>query len=231
MKKPSLVLIPGLGGDAEAWEHQIQHLKDIVDCKAIILDKENSRAAMAERILRESPSQFHLAGHSLGGWVAQEVAAREPKRVQKLILLNTWSLPNPKINEMQKEAIQKIERGKFKEVLKELIPKIIHPSRLNDRELVLKIQNIQMRMPSETYCRQLQAMINDYSTLSLLPKIESQTLIVQGREDALFSLEEQQTLAKNITHARLAIIEDCGHASILERPQAVTALMRFWLTE
>jgi pimeloyl-ACP methyl ester carboxylesterase len=32
-----------------------------------------------------------IAGHSLGGWVAQEVAARAPERVSKLFLCDTWA--------------------------------------------------------------------------------------------------------------------------------------------
>jgi len=36
-------------------------------------------------------------------------------------------------------------------------------------------------------------------------------------------------MASGISGAKLAMIEDCGHLSPLERPQAVTALLRMWL--
>jgi pimeloyl-ACP methyl ester carboxylesterase len=45
--------------------------------------------AMAEHVLAVAPQRFSIAGQSLGGWVAQEVAARAPERVSKLFLCDT----------------------------------------------------------------------------------------------------------------------------------------------
>jgi pimeloyl-ACP methyl ester carboxylesterase len=36
-------------------------------------------------------------------------------------------------------------------------------------------------------------------------------------------------MAERILHARLVLIENCGHLSTLERPEEVTAAMREWL--
>lgn len=46
---------------------------------------------MADHVLDVAPQRFSIAGHSLGGWVAQEVAARAPERVSKLFLCDTWA--------------------------------------------------------------------------------------------------------------------------------------------
>jgi pimeloyl-ACP methyl ester carboxylesterase len=85
-------------------------------------------------------------------------------------------------------------------------------------------------MPPAVYIRQITAMIKDYETLPLLPRITCPTLAIHGRQDPLFSLEEHLVMTSAIPNARLAIIEECGHASPLERPQAVTALLRLWLS-
>jgi len=50
-----------------------------------------------------------------------------------------------------------------------------------------------------------------------------------GRQDALTPLDHSEEMAAGIPGARLAVIEDCGHLSTMERPQAATALMRQWL--
>lgn len=228
--KTSLILLPGLGGDAEAWKHQIDHLKDISAPHVIVFDKQISREEMADEVLKRAPSHFALAGHSLGRWVAQAVAAKASQRITKLILINTWTLPDSEFNHVQRESIEKIQSGQFEEALDMHLPKIIHPSRLKDKKLTDTIRKIQRRASPEMYCRQIQAMINDYSTLDLLPKISCETLVIHGREDALFSLKGQETLARNILKAKLAIIEECGHASIMEQPVAVTALMRLFLS-
>ena len=46
---------------------------------------------MAEHVLAVAPQRFSIAGHSPGGWVAQEVAARAPEWVSKLFLCDTWA--------------------------------------------------------------------------------------------------------------------------------------------
>ena len=72
--------------------------------------------------------------------------------------------------------------------------------------------------------------IDAYDSRACLPKVQCPTLVIAGRGDVLFSLDEHKFLAAQIPGARLAVIEDCGHAAPLERPQAVTALLRYWLT-
>ncbi|NQV85126.1 MAG: alpha/beta hydrolase, partial [Rhodospirillales bacterium] len=38
-------------------------------------------------------------------------------------------------------------------------------------------------------------------------------------------------MAAAIPDSRLVIIEDCGHLAPMERPRAVSAVMRYWLSE
>ena len=64
-----------------------------------------------------------------------------------------------------------------------------------------------------------------------LPAIHCPTLIIVGREDTLAPLELSQEMAHAIPHAKLGLIEQCGHYSPMEHPQAVTVLMRLWLNE
>ena len=53
----------------------------------------DSLGAMAEKVLREAPPRFALAGHSMGGRVALEILRRAPERVAALALLDTGVAP------------------------------------------------------------------------------------------------------------------------------------------
>jgi pimeloyl-ACP methyl ester carboxylesterase len=45
----------------------------------------------------------------------------------------------------------------------------------------------------------------------------------------LFSVAEHEAIAAGIHGSRLAVVEDSGHGLQMEQPQAVTALLRYWL--
>ena len=75
-----VVLLPGLVCDATVWEHARQPLAARTDVHVAQHGTLDSLGAMAEKVLREAPSRFALAGHSMGGRVALEVWRRAPER-------------------------------------------------------------------------------------------------------------------------------------------------------
>jgi pimeloyl-ACP methyl ester carboxylesterase len=228
--KPALILLPGLGADGASWQHQLEHLSDAAELTVLDLWACASRADMAEHVLRTAPERFALAGQSMGGWVAQDVAARAPERVTKLALLNTWARPDPALNEVQRDGVRRMKAGEFEPVVREHLPRILPAPALEDAALVGTLTAMAQRAGPEVVARQLQAMIDAYDSRACLPKVQCPTLVIAGREDMLFSLDEHKYITAQISGARLAIIENCGHVAALERPQAVTALLRYWLT-
>jgi len=54
-------------------------------------------------------------------------------------------------------------------------------------------------------------------------------LVLVGRQDILTPLELAQEIVAGIAGARLEIIEDSGHLSTLEQPDAVNRALRRWL--
>jgi pimeloyl-ACP methyl ester carboxylesterase len=87
------------------------------------------------------------------------------------------------------------------------------------------------RVGPAAYLRQLQAMValKRYDSLPDLHRVGCPTLVIHGRQDGTFSLAEHEAIADAIPKAKLAVVEECGHESPLEQPQAVTALLRQWL--
>jgi pimeloyl-ACP methyl ester carboxylesterase len=56
-------------------------------------------------------------------------------------------------------------------------------------------------------------------------------VVIVGRQDQATPLPRSQEMAADIAHARLVIIEECGHMSPLEKPNEVSATLRRWLTQ
>jgi pimeloyl-ACP methyl ester carboxylesterase len=50
-----------------------------------------------------------------------------------------------------------------------------------------------------------------------------------GRDDAITPLPMSIEMAELIPGAQLAVIDECGHLSTLEKPREVNAALRAWL--
>lgn len=79
------------------------------------------------------------------------------------------------------------------------------------------------------FVNQHRAMLARSESFSVLPRIHSPTLVIHAALDQNFSLEEHQELSEKIAGARLAVVENSGHMSPMERPEAITALLRKWI--
>jgi hypothetical protein len=100
---------------------------------------------------------------------------------------------------------------------------------MQDEQLCNNIKEMNRRVGPEIFMRHQAAIMGRPDSRNDLSKIKCPTLILCGRQDALTPLEVHEEMSSTIPKARLAIIEDCGHMTTMERPHAVTALLRDWL--
>jgi pimeloyl-ACP methyl ester carboxylesterase len=225
-----LVFVPGLLCDAALWAHQIQHMEDIAACHVGDTRSDDTIAGMAETILRSAPARFALAGLSMGGYVCFEIMRRAPERVLRLALLDTAATPDTEERRQRRlELIQLAEIGEFKGVAPRLLPQFIHPDRLQDGTLTDRIMAMTQRVGRDAFLRQQHAIMGRVDSRPHLAQIRVATLVLCGRQDVMTPLERHVEIADAIPRGRLATVEDSGHLTTMERPQAVTALLRDWL--
>src|SRR5579884_4003287 len=89
MQRPRLLLIPGVLCEQRLWRRQIESLADRFGITVADLTGGESIAEMAEAVLARAPRRFSVAGFSLGGQVALEIARVAGERVERLALLST----------------------------------------------------------------------------------------------------------------------------------------------
>jgi pimeloyl-ACP methyl ester carboxylesterase len=85
------------------------------------------------------------------------------------------------------------------------------------------------RVGAATYLRQEQAVMTRSDSRPALAAIRCPTLVLCGRQDAATPLVLSEEIAAAIPGARLEVIEDCGHLSTMERPDAVNRTLTGWL--
>ena len=230
-RKTPLLLLPGLLCDAALWRAQIADLADLAECSVADLTRHDSVEGMAEAALADAPPRFALAALSMGGYVAHEIMRRAPERVERLALLDTSARADSDEQRARRRGLITLARqGRFRGVTPRLLPLLVHPARLDDEPLVEIVMGMAERIGRDAFLRQQTAILGRPDSRPDLPRIDCPTLVLCGRQDAVTPLEGHEEMAAAIPAARLVVIEECGHLSPLERPAAVSAAMREWLS-
>lgn len=228
--KVPLLLVPGLLCDSALWAHQSEFLADVAEIFVADTTRDDSIRAMASRALAEAPDRFALSGLSMGGYVALEIMRQAAARVTRLALLDTSARADtPQQTARRRGLIELAEKGRFKGVTPRLLPLLIHPDRQAEEGLASAVINMAERVGQPAFLRQQRAIMGRPDSRPDLPGIAVPTIVLCGRQDALTPLAVHEEMAAVIPGARLCVVEECGHLSPMERPHAVTALMRDWL--
>lgn len=176
----------------------------------------------------------HLVGVSMGGMIAQLMAATHPKRVASLTSIMSGTL-NPGLPGPNPRLAMSLFLSKPKDKSREaLINRTIQmwslirtPDPLDDHsELKSKIANGFDRSyyPSGVR-RQLAAIIATGDLRPHIRKITAPTLVIHGSKDPLASVEGGKDSARNIKGARLEIIEGMAHDLPKKFLPQITALI------
>lgn len=232
MHKPTLIFLPGLLCDERLWEHQAETLGDLCHPRIADLAGHDSIEAMADHVLKDAPGRFALAGLSMGGYVAMEIMRQAPERVERLALLDTSARADtPDQTQRRRGLIELAGLGKFKGVTPRLLPLLVHAGRQDDMALVSTVMAMAEHVGQAAFLRQQTAIMGRADSRRDLRAVRCPTLVVCGRQDVLTPLEHAEEMVHSLTEAKLVVIEDCGHLSSLERPHAVSAVLRYWLQD
>jgi pimeloyl-ACP methyl ester carboxylesterase len=230
MAKPGLVLLPGLLCDAALWQAQVDRFGNRCEIVVADLTRDASVRAMAGRVLASAPDTFALAGLSMGGYVAQEILREAPARVRRVALLDTSARADSEEQIARRHALIALAKtGKFKGVTPRLLPLLIHPARLDDRRLTGIVMAMAERVGQAAFLRQQQAILGRPDGRADLARVACPALVLCGRNDALTPPALSEELARAIPGARLVVVEECGHLSSLEQPDAVDRAFEDWL--
>lgn len=226
----NLILVPGLLCDRDIWAHQVEHLSGLADVQVADITGGGSMDDLAQQVLSGATETFALAGLSMGGYVAQAIMRAAPERVERLALLDTTGRADTdEQKEMRGKLLDLSHADGLGAVTGMLLPAFVHEDRVEDADLVGRIDAMTQRVGVEVFRQQLQAIMDRPDSRPDMASYDVPVLVMCGRQDALTPLDRHEEMASLIPGSKLAVIEDCGHMSTMERPQAATALLRQWL--
>lgn len=223
-----LVLIPGFMCDTSLWQAMLPALSAIAPIQFADLNQGDSIAAMAEGILPNLPEHCVLIGFSLGGYVARHIAYMAPKKLAGLVLINSSArASNEQELRRNQQQISMSTLYPYKGQTYTALKRALHPDRSDNLPLLAQMQAMSLNLGKEVFLRQLGLVRQDGH--AELTQINCPSLIIASRDDQMRSIEEAENMAHALPNSHINIIEDCGHMSPLERPEAVCQLLRVWL--
>lgn len=226
-----LLLVPGLLCSARLYAPQIAALWPFGPVTVADHRRDDKVAAIAARILADSPPRFALAGLSLGGYIAFAMLRQAPERIAKLALLDTSARPDTAEQSARRENfIAMAEEGKLTEVVDTLTRVYLHRNRHNDDALKRVVQDMAADTGVEAFVRQQKAIMSRMDSRPLLATIRCPTLVLVGDGDELTPPDLSKEICTGISGARLVVVPDCGHLSTIEKPNAVNAALAEWLS-
>lgn len=234
--KKFLLLVPGLLCDDTLWASQKAALADIAYARVVNNGETDNLGVLAESIIAAAPPRFAIAGHSMGGRIALEVARRVPERLIGLALLDTGHEALAPGGAGDREAAGRYallviaRRDGMRAMAQTWIEGMVHRPRLADKKLVNSILDMFERRTPELLAMQTKALLARPDATSVLPSVQCPALVLCGREDVWAPPARHAAMAKMIPHSTLEVIPDCGHMSPMERPRAVSEAFRKWIT-
>jgi pimeloyl-ACP methyl ester carboxylesterase len=172
--------------------------------------------------------KVHLAGHSMGGQIAQELVLAAPEKVQSLMVLSSWAKRNAKFNaviEMWGNLPDKIDARLYQQVV---LPWIFGDSFYARPGVIEQVSQMMLNYPYAPSPRliyhQSQAILAS-DTSERLGNIPCPTLVMVGEQDILTPVKFSEQLAQGIANSEFVVIDEAGHGLIAETSEAVTTTM------
>jgi poly(3-hydroxyoctanoate) depolymerase len=240
-----LLLINGLGAPLEMWVPLLRHLGDYevitFDMPGCGLSSTPRRplgmralAGVVDTMMQTiGRSQAHVLGYSLGGLVAQELAYRHPRRVDRLVLCATTAgFPSLPPRPLAAWLMLSPTRYNDPAAAKMIVPLIAGGRTSRDRRVLdANLPNRLAHAPSLTgYLHQLYA-AGGFSSHVWIRRIKQRTLILAGDDDPLVPVPNARYLARAIPRASLHVMRSAGHLMLIDEPRPAGELIHQFLEE
>ena len=226
----SLLLVPGLAGDAVMWRAQLQGLADRQPVVTEVHTRHDSIPAMAAALLQQYPGRLVLCGASMGGMIAMEAARQAPGRIAGLALLGTVASPETEaMRALRESAIELFSQGRLAEVIEPNVDFAFHPDNALNRQLVDRYLEFVLRAGAGQLISQNRAVISRPDARLHLARLECPVLVMCGEADQLTPPQHSREIAGLCPNSRLVLVPRSGHMLTMEQPEVVNAVLRDWL--
>jgi len=215
-----LVCVHGLAGSSRWWTPVVPalserfdvHLVDLPRFRFLSRVRPSDAAAWLGRWLDDAGLDAPvLVGHSLGGLISAQLAAREPGRVHRLVLVDPAGMPRGRLLPLEPLAVANALAAVRPRFFSTLVGDALRwgPDALLRGGLYALGTDVRVDLES----------------------IRAPTLVVWGEHDVIMPRRLAEAWRDAIPVARLAVLPDAGHVPMVESPSAFVGALFDFLEE
>jgi pimeloyl-ACP methyl ester carboxylesterase len=239
----AVVFIHGIGGSAEVWAPQMAsfaaagYVPVALDLRgygarppATALDFEGLASDVEAGIAERGLEQPVLAGHSMGGMIAQTLLRRRPDAYRAAVLACTSPAFGNADGEFQRrfvaDRLGPLDAGKtMADLAPTMVARMVGPAA--DPAGRAHAVAVMGAVPPETYRAAVRCLVT-FDERASLPGIRVPVLCLAGEADLTAPAKVMERMAARIPGARFVSLAGAGHLPNLEVPAAFdTAILHF----
>lgn len=242
-----LLLVHGLGGAIESWIHNIDALaKKYKDLRVIAIDlpgfgfSDKPKISYTIKLYVDfvanfakklDMGSFAIAGSSLGGHVAVELALAYPKIISKLILISpSGALPKSFKGSPALWRYVKVLRAKSIDETKKALYAVDNKP-VSDDYAKAAYKKFAMPGAKDAFLSALAGSAKSPRlTGSRLSKLRAPALVLWGKTDIMIPAKYVDPFVKT-KNMRVLLLENCGHRPHVDRPHLFNKILADFVME
>ncbi len=244
---PAILLLHGFGASLQAWDDWAPALEKNLRVLRIdipgfglsgpAVNQDYSDAADVARVIavmdQLGVQQVIVAGHSMGGRIAWNLAAAHPERVSQLVLISPDGFPDPNAKSDKTYEVPALlgllpySLPKWALRMGGVAPAFADDSQLTP-QMMQRYHDMMLAPGVRTALLDRMRQTRNSDPVSRLQSIKVPTLLIWGEKDAFIPVSNAQDYLKAMPQATLVTLPGVGHVLHEEAPQAsVQAVLDF----
>lgn len=238
---PVLVLLHGVASSSHTWDGWVKELSPYYRIIRIDLPghgltgPDNSRKnydidymtdMLSKLLVRLKVDKAHIAGNSLGGYIAWNYAVKNPEKVDKLILLDSAGFPQkmpfimrfaswPGIGEMSQVFMPRF-------IVSQNVKRAYGDKSKVDKKLVRRYHDLTLRKGNRkalvSTFREMKRQSKNEQLGANVKGVKAPTLLMWGELDTWVPLDVMEQFRQNLEDVKLVTYEGVGHMPMEEIP-------------
>ena len=224
----SVLMSAGLGGSAAFWSPQMEALTErfrviLYDHRGTgrsdrSLKPDHSVASMAEDMIAvldaTGTAKAHIVGHAAGGNAGLQLALDHPERLDKLVVVNGWSRPDPHVDRCFTARTRLLEAYGPRAYIEAQSLFLYPPDWISEHDALLRAQDDhhEAAFPrTDVMLARIGALLA-FDIDARLGEIRHPVLVAASADDMLVPPLLSRRLADGLPNAALDVVSWGGHA-------------------